>query len=90
MKKFFQGKEKSQMAEAEVLHEHPENEFNIVFSASLTVGQILKQMVLLNLKPTGGTTSLHAQRLSFGRSLLPEDYDFGEKREYSLVVKRVK
>lgn len=88
--KMFSGKEKSQRTEAVKPEARPSRPPEVVFSASLTVGQILKQMVLLDVKPTGGSTPLHASRLSFNRSLLPEDYDFGEKREYSLVIERVK
>lgn len=62
----------------------------LVFKAALSVGQVLKQMILLDVKAPGGPVLLNASRLSFDRSLLPDDYDFSEGREYSLVIKRTK
>ena len=62
----------------------------LVFKATLSVGQVLKQMILLDVKAAGGPALMNASRLSFDRSLLPTDYDFSEGREYSLEIKRIK
>ena len=91
MKKLFQSKDAPKTAEAEKPIVQPEEAGKVVFSATLTVGQILKQMVVLDVKPDGeAIAKMHAAKLSFDRSLLPGDYDFGEKREFSLVITRTK
>ena len=65
-------------------------EKEVIFTASLTVAQVLKQMVVANVIPTGGPAVMQDARLSFGRDLLPGDYDWSEDREYELVITRVK
>lgn len=62
-----------------------------IFKATLTIAQVLKSAVVLNVVPAvSGPPVMHEARLTVDRKLLPADYDMGERREYSLVIKRVK
>ena len=62
-----------------------------VFRATLTVAQIQKQGVRLNVKAAKGEPLVLAESsLNFSRGLVPPDYNLTEGREYEMVITRVK
>lgn len=61
-----------------------------VMSATLTIAQLLKQGVRVNVKKDDGEVTMTESNLFFSRDLLPADYDTREGREYSLTITRIK
>ena len=60
-----------------------------IFSANLTVAQVLKQYVVLNVLPSrDAEIRMHESRLTVDRKLLPTDYEPKDGTIFSLVITR--
>ena len=62
----------------------------VVLEARLTVAQVQKQGVRLNVGKSAGPVFMAESSLNFNRVLIPPEYEPKDGREYSLVITRVK
>jgi hypothetical protein len=67
-----------------------EKKSEVVLVSKLSIAQIMKQGVRMNVEQSKGKVSMSESSLTFSRDLLPGDYDFSEGREYRLIIERMK